>query len=215
MLVQRHDTGSLVERQARSRGGEPWATAVVLRLPSNLAAQARARQAPPHDLCNARCFSPLFSNRPSNVCVSIPSRTHGGSEPLGCSSRTTSPSSPTPHQGHLSPCPLTPFASGDEAGRGVPTPGPARGWHQREIDDALGQRKVLTPNACASVADVEQRLRLYAALSNPQPRPLAWQVTRAQLAEFLKRLAAHGVMTDQGQAVQALPDTDQDEPLTA
>ncbi len=42
MLVQSHDTGSLVERQALSLVEDPWATAVVPRLPANLAAQARA-----------------------------------------------------------------------------------------------------------------------------------------------------------------------------
>ena len=55
------------------------------------------------------------------------------------------------------------------------------------------QRKVLTPNDFASLEAVEQRLRLYEALSNQQPCPFAWKFTRAKLAEFLKRLEAQVV----------------------
>jgi hypothetical protein len=45
MLVQRHDTGGLVARQALSLGGEPWEIEIVPRLPPNLAEQARALKA--------------------------------------------------------------------------------------------------------------------------------------------------------------------------
>ena len=45
MLVQSHDTGGLVELQALSLVGEPWATEVVPRLPANLAEQARVLKA--------------------------------------------------------------------------------------------------------------------------------------------------------------------------
>jgi hypothetical protein len=45
MLVQRHDTGSIVERQALALVEDAWATEVVPRLPANLAAQARALKA--------------------------------------------------------------------------------------------------------------------------------------------------------------------------
>jgi len=95
----------------------------------------------------------------------------------------------------------------------VHTPIHASWLNQVEIYFSIVQRKVLTPNDFASLEEVAQRLRLYEAHSNQQPRPFAWKFTRAKLAEFLERLAAHGVITDQGQAGQEIPDTDQDEPL--
>ncbi len=97
----------------------------------------------------------------------------------------------------------------------VHTPVHASWLNQVEIYFSIVQRKVLTPNDFASLADVEQRLRLYEALSNQQPRPFAWKFTRAKLTEFLKRLAAHGVIMNESQADQELPDTDQDEPFAA
>jgi len=74
MLVQSHDTGSLVERQALSLVEDPWATAVVPRLPANLAEQARALTAfqrvrglaTPHDLLRgvlADVLGPLSTRR--------------------------------------------------------------------------------------------------------------------------------------------------------
>lgn len=97
----------------------------------------------------------------------------------------------------------------------VHTPVHASWLNQVEIYFSIVQRKVLTPNDFASLEAVEQRLRLYEALSNQQPRPFAWQFTRAKLEEFLKRLEAHGAMLDQCQAVPELPDTDQGELLAA
>jgi hypothetical protein len=52
-------------------------------------------------------------------------------------------------------------------------------------------------------------------LSNRQLRPFKWKFTRAKLAEFFKRLEAHGVMMDQGQAAQEVSDINQGEPLAA
>jgi DDE superfamily endonuclease len=56
------------------------------------------------------------------------------------------------------------------------------GWlNQVEISCAILQRKVLTPNAFADLAEVEERLLLYEALANHQPRPFEWRFTRARL----------------------------------
>ena len=74
MLVQSHDTGGLVERQALSLVGDPWVTEVVPRLPANLAEQARALRAfqrvrgiaTPHDLLRgvlAYVLGPLSTRR--------------------------------------------------------------------------------------------------------------------------------------------------------
>ena len=62
--------------------------------------------------------------------------------------------------------------------------------NQVEIYLSLVQRKVLTPNDFASLAEVEQRLRLYEELCNQQPRPFQWKFTREELLQFLDRLEA-------------------------
>jgi hypothetical protein len=98
----------------------------------------------------------------------------------------------------------------------VHTPVHASWLNQVEIYFSIVQRKVLTPNDFASLEEVEQRLRLYEELSNRQPRPFEWKFTRAKLAEFLKRLEAHGVMIAQGDAAQEAPNSHQrEEPLAA
>lgn len=75
------------------------------------------------------------------------------------------------------------------------TPVHASWLNQVEIYFSLIQRKVLTPNDFTSLAEVEQRLRLYEELSNRSPRPFAWRFDRAKLREFLLRLEAKGVLT--------------------
>lgn len=97
----------------------------------------------------------------------------------------------------------------------VHTPVHASWLNQVEIYFSIVQRKVLTPNDFTSLEAVEQRLRLYEALTNRQPRPFEWKFTRAKLAEFLKRLATHEVRVGQGEAALGVPDANQGEPLAA
>jgi hypothetical protein len=97
----------------------------------------------------------------------------------------------------------------------VHTPVHASWLNQVDIYCSLVQRKVLTPHDCARLEDVERRLRLYEVLSNQQPRPFEWKFTRAKLAEFLKRLEAHGAVMDQCQAAPEVSDTSQGNPLAA
>jgi DDE superfamily endonuclease len=72
----------------------------------------------------------------------------------------------------------------------VHTPVHASWLNQVEIYFSLVQRKVLTPNDFASLAEVEQRLRLYEELSNQRPRPFNWKFDRAQLSRLLERIEA-------------------------
>jgi len=80
----------------------------------------------------------------------------------------------------------------------VHTPVHASWLNQVEIYFSIIQRKVLTPNDFVSLAEVEERLRLYEALSNRAPRPFAWKFDRQKLTEFLQRL--EGKRFVQGQA---------------
>jgi hypothetical protein len=72
----------------------------------------------------------------------------------------------------------------------VHTPVHASWLNQVEIYFAKVQRKVLTPNDFADLAEVEQRLRLYEELCNRAPQPFAWEFTTDKLHEFLRKLAA-------------------------
>ena len=79
----------------------------------------------------------------------------------------------------------------------VHTPVHASWLNQVEIYFSIIQRKVLTPNDFVSLAEVEQRLRLYEALSNRQPRPFDWKFDRRKLTDFLQRLEAKRVVQQQ------------------
>ncbi|MFL5327629.1 MAG: IS630 family transposase [Gemmataceae bacterium] len=70
----------------------------------------------------------------------------------------------------------------------VHTPVHASWLNQVEIYFSMIQRKVLTPNDFASLAEVEERLHLYEELTNQTPRPFNWKFDRAKLTRFLDRL---------------------------
>jgi DDE superfamily endonuclease len=74
----------------------------------------------------------------------------------------------------------------------VSTPVHASWLNQVEIYFSIIQRKVLTPNDFASLAEVEERLRLYEELTNRKPRPFDWKFDRQKLTEWLDRLQAKG-----------------------
>ena len=77
------------------------------------------------------------------------------------------------------------------------TPVHASWLNQVEIYFSLVQRKVLTPNDFADLADVERRLLLYQELSNRNPRPFNWRFDREKLAEFLQRVEARRIAAKQ------------------
>jgi hypothetical protein len=97
----------------------------------------------------------------------------------------------------------------------VHTPVHASWLNQVEIYFSIVQRKVLTPNDFASLAEVEQRLHLYEELSNRQPHLFAWKFTRARLLEFLERLHTHEARTAPGDPIPAPPGSNRHELLAA
>jgi hypothetical protein len=78
----------------------------------------------------------------------------------------------------------------------IHTPIHASWLNQVEIYFSIIQRKVLTPNDFASLAEIEQRLHLYEELSNREPRPFAWRFTRAKLIDLLHRLEQKQMVSD-------------------
>jgi len=64
----------------------------------------------------------------------------------------------------------------------------ASGLNQVESSFSIVQRQGFTPNDFPHLEAVAQRLRLYEARANRQPRPFKWLFTRAKLSKFLKRL---------------------------
>lgn len=97
----------------------------------------------------------------------------------------------------------------------VHTPVHASWLNQVEIYFSIVQRKVLTPNDFASLAEVEQRLRLYEALSNSHPHPFEWKFTHVKLEEFLARLRTHETSGSSSAAPQAPTNSDPCQPLAA
>ena len=77
------------------------------------------------------------------------------------------------------------------------TPVHASWLNQVEIYFSMVQRKVLTPNDFADLAEVERRLLLYEELSNQNPRPFDWTFDRKKLAEFLQRVEARRTAANQ------------------
>lgn len=64
------------------------------------------------------------------------------------------------------------------------------GWlNQVEVDFALSQKEVLTPDGSTDPQELELRIKLYGELTNKQPRPFAWRFTKYDLFDLLQRLA--------------------------
>jgi hypothetical protein len=70
----------------------------------------------------------------------------------------------------------------------VHTPVHASCLNQIDIYCSIMQRKVLTPNDCESLAEVEERLERFAQLHNAHPTPFNWKFDRQQLRDYLTRL---------------------------
>jgi hypothetical protein len=87
----------------------------------------------------------------------------------------------------------------------VHTPVHASWLNQVEIYFSLVQRKVLTPNDFADLAEVEARLLLYEELTNQQPQPFKWKFDRVALAQLLEQLAAKERAKNQDHKVLLLP----------
>jgi hypothetical protein len=62
--------------------------------------------------------------------------------------------------------------------------------NQIEIYFSIVQRKVLTPNDFASLADVEHRLLAFQRYYESLARPFEWTFNRHDLARLLAKIAA-------------------------
>ena len=63
--------------------------------------------------------------------------------------------------------------------------------NQIEIYFSVVQRKVLTPNDFADLAEVEQRLLDFERRYEAAAQPFEWKFTRSDLTELMKRIAEH------------------------
>ena len=71
------------------------------------------------------------------------------------------------------------------------TPVHASWLNQIEIYFSIIQRKVLTPNDFADLADVEQRLLDFERRYEAAAQPFEWKFTRSDLAKLIERLGKH------------------------
>lgn len=77
--------------------------------------------------------------------------------------------------------------------------------NQVEIYFSIVQRKVLTPNDFASLAEVESRLLEFERRYEAVAKPFRWKFTRQDLAEWLKKLNhAAAPPEEEAQAVEAV-----------
>jgi len=73
----------------------------------------------------------------------------------------------------------------------VHTPIHASWLNQVEVYFSIVQRKVLTPNDFADLAEVAQRLHDYAKRYNAHARPFKWKFTPADLEDLIARIDRH------------------------
>lgn len=73
----------------------------------------------------------------------------------------------------------------------VPLPVHASWLNQVEIYFSVIQRKVLTPNDFADLAEVEQRLLDFERRYETAAQPFEWKFTRSDLAKLIERIAEH------------------------
>ncbi|MGH3502648.1 MAG: transposase, partial [Nocardioidaceae bacterium] len=73
----------------------------------------------------------------------------------------------------------------------VHTPVHASWLNQVEIYFSIIQRKLLTPNDHADLADVEKRLTEFEACYNATAQPFQWKFTTNDLADLLHRINQH------------------------
>ena len=63
--------------------------------------------------------------------------------------------------------------------------------NQIEIVFSILQRKILSPNDCADLDEVAERIAGFERRFNERGEPFRWRFTRSDLELFLKKLAAH------------------------
>jgi transposase len=79
----------------------------------------------------------------------------------------------------------------------VPTPIHASWLNQIEIYFSVVQRKVLAPNECDSLAELEQRLLAFQSHYETIAQPFKWQFTREDLKPVLAQLSQYHPQSNQ------------------